>query len=246
MRKAAKIFAWVLAVLTAAPTWALAGVVVDPNGTVSLLDNGREVRRIQSRMPVPDNHMMLCNGRCLVQMHGIQLVAENQAVFAVSEGSTHWDVTVKSGRVDFSVRPEAKLVTFRTPHDVLQLEEAVFQAASESLVRGTLVVTEQETRFALHEGTLRVKSRNGSQLVGAGHEIQLAQSQMAPAAGGAGTGAGAAAGAGAGAGTALGMGTGALIATGLSLGAMAAGAAVASDAADGGQEVSPSAPAGLK
>ncbi len=137
------------------------------------------------------------------------------------------------------------MVDFHTPHDMIRLEEAIFSAASSGMVRGSAIVTEKNTQLLVHEGTLRVASKNGSQLVSQGNAIQLASSAFAPegtAGGGAGT-----AGAGAGAAAAGGAGfvtTGTVV--GVSAAAMVAGAVTASNAADGGGEVSPSAPASLR
>lgn len=181
MKVARTVVVWALVGLLVLPAGAWAGAVMRPNGTMSVLENGREVRRIQSEMPVPDGLQLLCNGRCLVQMEGVQMVAHDQAVFAVSEGADSWDVSVKSGRLDFAMRSDADLVTFRTPHDVVRFEDAVFSADTGSMVRGSLIVTENETRLALHEGTLKVASRNGSQVLSPGAEIRLASSEFAPA-----------------------------------------------------------------
>jgi hypothetical protein len=236
MKIARTVAVWVLVGLLVLPAGAWAGAVMRPNGTMSVLENGREVRRIQSEMPVPDGLQLLCNGRCLVQMEGVQMVAHDQAVFAVSEGADRWDVTVKSGRLDFAMRSDADLVTFRTPHDMIRFEEAIFSADTGSMVRGSLIVTEKETRLALHEGTLKVASRNGSQVLSPGAEIQLASSEFAPEEGEAVAGEG------------LSGTTKAALAAGLGTAAIVTGAIVVEnmDDDDDDDDVSPSTPNGLQ
>jgi hypothetical protein len=174
---------WVPAICLLATT-ATAGVVVRPQGAVSLLEDGREVRRVRSAFPLSDHQMVLCRGQCWVQMSGVQFTALDQSVFGVAEGTEGWDVMVSSGRLDFAMRSDAKPVNFRTPHDVLQVEEVVVPASSQGVVRGTLTVTEAETRLTVQQGTLRVSAGGGSHVIAAGYELQLAQAHMAPPAAG--------------------------------------------------------------
>jgi hypothetical protein len=196
-------------------SWAGPGARVIPTGKVSLLSDGKEVNQFQSEMPLPEGSLMLCNGSCLVQMPGIQLVAQDKAVFALAEGKERWDLSVKSGQVHFAMRADAKPVSFHTPHDTLQTEQALVPASSTGMVRGSIMVTEAESVLAIEEGALQVMSADGTMLVQPGQTIRLAQAQMTPqqskekqeqdkkkagavivGAGAAGAGAGAAAGAG--------------------------------------------------
>ncbi|MEJ5363561.1 MAG: hypothetical protein WHS86_00535 [Desulfosoma sp.] len=195
MIKTIRRMGWVVPALCLLSSAAFAGVVVQPQGAVSLLENGREVRRIQSAFPLSGDQVVLCEGRCFVQMPGVQFGAWDKSVFAVAERSEGWDVMLRTGRLDFALRSDAKPVAFRTPHDVLEVQEVIAQASSPGVVRGTLTVTDKETRLAVHEGTLRVSAGGGSHRVGPGYALQLAQAQVTPPAAGAPGGAGAPAGA---------------------------------------------------
>jgi len=267
MRKAKwrQVFAMALVALWLMPSVTYGGMKIVPQGSVSILKGDREVRRIQSEMPVPEGDFMICYGQCLMRTTGVQLVAGEKAVFAAAEAKDRVDVTVKSGRVDFALTEQAPNLAFRTPHDVIQVQEAIFQAASGGAVRGTVAVTEKGTLFQVHEGALRVATQTGTALVGQGQQIQLAAAELAPGGGAAGAGAGAAGAGAAGAGAAgagaagagaagaaaaggvaavggaLGMGTTALVATGVAVAGVTAGA-VAAAGTGGDAEVSPSTP----
>jgi hypothetical protein len=161
-------------------SWAGPGARVIPTGKVSLLSDGREVNQFQSEMPLPEGSLMMCSGSCLVQMPGIQLVAQDKAVFALAEGKERWDLSVKSGQVHFAMRADAKPVSFHTPHDTLQTEPALVPAGSAGMVRGSIMVSETESILAIQEGALQVMSADGTLLVQPGQSIRLAQAQMTP------------------------------------------------------------------
>lgn len=154
------------------------GARIIPQGKVSLLEEGREASQFQSEMPLPEGMLMLCNGNCVVQTPNLQLVARDQAVFALAEGKGRWDLTVKTGQIDFALRPDAKPISFHTPHDTLQTDGAIVSASGAGMVRGSLVVTENESKLTMHEGTLQVMSADGTVLVEPGQGMRLAQAPM--------------------------------------------------------------------
>lgn len=154
------------------------GARIIPQGKVSLLEEGREASQFQSEMPLPEGMLMLCNGNCVVQTPNLQLVARDQAVFALAEGKGRWDLTVKTGQLDFALRPDAKPISFHTPHDTLQTEGAIVSASGAGMVRGSLTVTESESVLTMHEGTLQVMNTDGTVLVEPGQGLRLAQAPM--------------------------------------------------------------------
>jgi len=183
-----------------------------PTGNVSVLADGKPGTQFRSEVPLPEGLLLASNGNCLVQTHGLQLVVHDKAVFSLTEGESRWDLTVKNGRVDFAMRPEAKPMAFYTPHDLIQTEQATAPAGTSGVVRGFVTVTEQGTELTLQEGSLQVASSQGSQVVEAGQSLALAKAAGA-------AGATAAAATAAQAGAAGGAG-------GLSSASIAAGAAV--------------------
>jgi len=177
MKAISKTFVAVLATLLVVQpmiSWAGQGARVIPQGKVSLLADGKEINQFQSEMPLSEGSMMLCNGRCLVQTPNVQLLAQDQAVFALAEGKAHWDLTVKSGQVDFAMRADAKPISFHTPLDTIQTERAVVPASTTGMVRGSIKVTEKEAVMDIQEGALQVMAPDGTQLVQPGQAVRLA------------------------------------------------------------------------
>ncbi len=151
------------------------GARVIPHGKVSLLQEGQAASQFQSEMPLPEGMLMLCNGNCVVQTLNLQLVARDQTVFALTEGKGCWDLTVKTGQLDFAITPEAKPISFHTPHDSLQTNGAIMSASGEAMVRGSLLVTEKESTLTMHEGTLQVMGADGALFAEPGQGLRLAR-----------------------------------------------------------------------
>ena len=185
MKKMSKMCIVSLAALfVAQPMLATAGssARLIPAGSVRVMDNGKEINNFKSEMPMPQGLTMAVNGKCIVQSQSLQLVAQDQAVFALNEAESRYDLTIKSGRVDFAMRPEAKPVSFHTPHDLIQSEQAIVPAGNAGLVRGFVTVSEEKTELSIQEGALQVMSSDGTQLVQPGHSIVLAQARLGSAA----------------------------------------------------------------
>jgi len=163
-----------LMVLQPILSWAGSGARVIPQGKVSILEEGKEVTQFQSELPLPEGTLMLCKGICLVQTQSVQLVAQDQAVFALAEVKSRWDLTVKSGQVDFTIRPDGKPISFHTPHDTIPMERAIMPASSTAMVKGSIQVTESESLLSIHEGTMQVMSPDGTMLVEPGQGLRLA------------------------------------------------------------------------
>jgi hypothetical protein len=155
-------------------SWAGTGARVIPQGKVSLLEEGKEATQFQSELPLPEGTLMLCNGNCLVQTQNLQLVAQDRAVFALAEGKARWDLTVKSGQVDFAMRADAKPISFHTPNDTIQMERAIVPASGAGMVRGSIKVSETESVLSMQEGALQVMSPDGTVLIQPGQGIRLA------------------------------------------------------------------------
>ncbi len=155
-------------------SWAGSGARVIPQGKVSLLEEGKEVTQFQSELPLPEGTLMLCKGICLVQTQSVQLVAQDQAVFALTEGKSRWDLTVKSGQIDFTIRPDGKPISFHTPHDSIPMERAIMPASGTAMLKGSIQVSANESLLSIHEGTMQVMSPDGTMLVEPGQGLRLA------------------------------------------------------------------------
>jgi len=149
-----------------------------PSGKVSVLQDGKEVGRFRSEMPLPQGIMMACNGNCVVQSRDVQIMVHDKSIFALIEDNSQWDLTVNSGRIDFAVRTEGKPIFFHTPHDLVQTQRMIVPVGSEGLLRGHIIVEAKTTELGVDQGAMQVLSRNGVDLIEEGHSIVLAQAEM--------------------------------------------------------------------
>lgn len=166
----------VVALFTLQPMLATASSFtrVIPEGSVTFLENGEESGSVKSEVPLPDGLFMVCEGQCLVHSQGFQVLGQNQTVFAISDAGKTLDLSINQGRVDFAIRPNGRLMTIKTPHDLIQMKEAFFPAST-NLIRGYVVVNNNGTEMGMNEGSLRVVTQRGQQLIQQGYSIQLAQ-----------------------------------------------------------------------
>jgi hypothetical protein len=188
-----------VSLLIAQPVFVHAGAPVRliPSGNVSVLSDGKEVNTFQSEVPMPQGSLLLCNGTCLVQTQNLQLVAQDKAVFALADGKDGWDLTIKSGRIDFAMPAKAKPISFHTPQDVFKADRVVMPAETEVVARGHVSVTDAGTELAMESGSVQVASADGTQVIQAGQQVLLAkagidrkkEATVAAAAGVAGAGA---------------------------------------------------------
>ncbi|MDZ7761854.1 MAG: hypothetical protein U5L00_16570 [Desulfovermiculus sp.] len=160
-----------------------------PQGSLGLLEGDTEVQTIQSEIPAPDGQLFMCHGECLVQTQGLQFVAQDEAVFAVTDTQKGIELNVQKGKVDFAIKPDARSVSIVTAHDVIQIQETVFTASTQSVVSGSVVVTDTGSTLDVYQGGLRVLANGQPYSVQSGKSLQLAQAEVAG--GGSGTGSGA-------------------------------------------------------
>jgi hypothetical protein len=144
-----------------------------PNGTVTLLESGTVVDK---EIPVPNGILMSSNGQSLIENEGLHLVSADKTVFAIQEESTHFNLMVMEGSVDFAMSPESKPLGFRPFfQDSAGANPYLIPASSENVFRGTLQVTKDKATLTMTEGSLKVVSVDGQTMVNRGDTIILAQ-----------------------------------------------------------------------
>jgi hypothetical protein len=212
-----------------------------PTENGSLVIDGKEISPFKSEMPLPEGKLITCKGSCLVQARNVQLVPQDQSVFAVAETSGRHNLTVQSGRVDFAIGPESRGLTFNVPGQTLQAEKSVASATDGGVVRGYVSVTEKGAEIVVQEGALQVATAEGSQVIEPNRPLVMAMDKngkvVAAGTAAAGLAAGGAGMAGASGGG--GVSAGAAVAGG-AVAAAGVAAGVAASADDGGRRaVSP-------
>ncbi|MDY0227873.1 MAG: hypothetical protein RBR38_13720 [Desulfomicrobium apsheronum] len=144
-----------------------------PNGTVTLLESGTVVDK---EIPLPNGILMSSNGQSLIENEGLHLVSADKTVFAIQEESTHFNLMVMEGSVDFAMSPDSKPLGFKPFfQDSAGTNPYLIPASSENVFRGTLQVTKDKATLTMSEGSLKVVSVDGQTVVNRGDTIVLAQ-----------------------------------------------------------------------
>lgn len=144
-----------------------------PKNQVTLLASGIVV---DEEIPAPSGMLLACDGECVVEADGLQLVGADQTVFALEEGSTRYLVTIMEGRLDFALRADAKPMAFTTPfHDPEDTSSYLVPASSDDVFRGSLVVDGKKGKAVLGmtQGSLKLVAIDGQQVVHAGTPVFL-------------------------------------------------------------------------
>lgn len=177
MRRFTEIMITLLVVmLVAQPMLAAAGssTRIIPSGEVTVLENGKAVSQFRSEMPLTRDSLMLSSGNCVVQNQDLQLVAHDKSVFAVKQGAaSNWDLTLKTGRVDFALRPTVKSVSYEIPSQTVQASLSKGSVGPNGLARGFIVVSDSGAELTMQEGSLEVSTSEGSQIAKPGQSIIL-------------------------------------------------------------------------
>jgi hypothetical protein len=158
------------AILVAQPLLAAPRLV--PQGSVKMIDSGIVVDK---EMPVPAGMLMACTGQCYIEANGLQLMGSDKTVFAVHEEAELFSVMVQEGTVDFALRADSKPVEFKTPFDSMTGKPYLIPASTDSVVRGTLQVSDDKAVLTMTQGSLELTNAQGQKLVHAGSAIVLAQ-----------------------------------------------------------------------
>jgi hypothetical protein len=201
-------------------------------GNFSVLQDEKMVDKLSGMNPLQEESMMVCDGKCMVKSEGISLTASDKAKFAIKNEKDTFRLFLRSGSIDYVITNKARKIAFHTPEGVYSVAEIVFSAASNPVVRGTVMVNSKgKTEITVKEGRMTFATADGMKTIGASEKIVLAV--VPPAAG---VAAGVAAG-GAAAGTGAGISAGALTAAGIASAAVAGAVIVANN--DSPSQVTP-------
>lgn len=157
-------------------------------GDISVYKNNQLVSKLSGQNPVEDGSLLVCNGKCMIKSQGISLVGEDAAKVAVVSEEDNFKIYVKEGKVDFIINSNVRNVSFRTPGGIYTVAEVVFNAGSNPVVKGNIMVDERgETEINVTEGRLVFATAEGQKVVDANNKIVFA---VAPTTTGAATAAG--------------------------------------------------------
>ncbi len=162
--------------------FAAGGSVV--TGNISVYKGGELVSTLSGQNPIEDGVLFTCQGRCMVKSEGISLIGSDGARIAVDSADDTFNLYIKEGKVDYTITNNSRTITFVTPDGAYSVADVVFDAASQSVVKGSVVVdAEGATHISVTEGKLVFATADGMQAVTAGNKIILAVNPDAAAAG---------------------------------------------------------------
>lgn len=155
-------------------------------GNISVYKNGKLETKLKGQNPIEDRALLVCDGKCMVKSEGISLIGNDKSQLAVSNEADTFKLYVKEGHVDYVINSNARKIAFYTPKGTYTVADVVFNASSQTAVKGAVdVASDGSTEISVTEGRLVFATSEGMKTVDANNKIVLA---VAPA--GAGDGAG--------------------------------------------------------
>ncbi|SFK07948.1 hypothetical protein SAMN04488082_11396 [Desulfomicrobium apsheronum] len=145
---------------------------ITPMGSIELLESNIVVDK---EIPAPKGMFMACQDQVYVEAKGLQLLCSDKTVFAIIEESSHFSIMIEKGNVDFALQANSKPIEFKTPFDTIRAKPYLIPASSNSLLRGSLHVSEEKALLTITQGSLEIMSASGRKLIHAGNAIVLAQ-----------------------------------------------------------------------
>ncbi|MCI5135967.1 MAG: hypothetical protein D3920_13060 [Candidatus Electrothrix sp. AW2] len=217
-----------------------AGILAE--GNISVYRGGHLTSTITGKTPVTEEALMVCNDKCMIKSTGVSLVGATGTELAVKNDQEQFNLLVRKGKLDFILNGAVTKMGFYLPDGQYTVADVVFNANTNSPVRGYITVDDSgEAKIGVDEGRMVFNTAEGAKIVDSNNYILLAQSGMGVGAGAASSGYGVGAGAAAGVGAGAGAGTAAVASGGsmlaglgaASTGALVAGSVVAATAVGG-------------
>ena len=151
-------------------------------GDISVYKNETLAGKLSGQNPVEDGALLVCDGKCMLKSEGVSLVAADQSKMAVTNGDGTFNLYVQEGKVDYVITSNARKIAFYTPQGTYTVAEVVFNADSNPVVKGSVVVDASgKTEISVTEGRMVFATADGMKTVDADHKIVLA---VAPDTGG--------------------------------------------------------------
>ena len=159
----------------------LSGIIAQ--GEFSVYKKGTLADKMSGITPVTEETLLVCESNCLIKTKGISLIVQDGTEMAVKKGPDQFNLMVTNGLVDFSLTNQAGKVAFYTADGQYTVGDAMFNASTESSVRGYMQITDDgRAKIGIHEGRMVFSTSVGPQTIDSQDYILLAQASAASAA----------------------------------------------------------------
>ena len=155
------------------------------HGNLSVYKGGQLVSKLTGQNPIEDGSLLICDGKCMIKSEGISLIAGDKANVAVANEENTFKLYLKEGKVDYIINSNVRTISFYTPQGTYTVAEVIFNAGSQSAVKGIVEVDSKgKTEITVTEGRMVFATAEGMKTVDANHKIILAVAPDAGAVGG--------------------------------------------------------------
>ncbi len=144
-------------------------------GNISVYKSGELITKLTGQSPIEDGSLLVCDGKCIIKSEGITLIGANKAAVAVANEEDTFRLFIKEGSVDFVINNNMRQIAFYTPGGTYTVADVIFNASSQSAVKGKVVVDNAgNTEISVSEGRMVFATDEGMKTVDANSKLVLA------------------------------------------------------------------------
>ena len=149
-------------------------------GNISVYKGGQLVSSFKGQNPVEEEALLVCDGTCKVKVSGISLIGADGTRLALKKDQDLFNLLVQEGRVDFILTDSVSKVAFYTPDGQNTVADVMFNASTNTPVRGYMQVNENGlAEVGVMEGRLIFNSVDGPKMVDSNNRILLSLADVA-------------------------------------------------------------------
>lgn len=147
-------------------------------GNISVFKNGKLNKKLSGLSPLEEGPLLVCDGKCMIKSNGISILAEDQAELAITGSSGLFNLLVRRGHVEFIISDSSQKIVFHTPQGVYSIAEVMFNASTDPVVRGYMIVDDSGSTVGVREGRMVFATAEGAKTVKADEQIILAMADV--------------------------------------------------------------------
>ncbi len=152
----------------AAPSGAVA------QGNISVYKGGKLADKLTGQNPVEEEALLVCNTKCMIKAPGISLVGADGANLAIKNEQEQFNLLVNKGRVDFVITDSINRVAFYTPDGQYTVADIMFNASTNTPVRGYMQVADDGAmEIGVLEGRMVFSTAEGAKTVDSNNRLLL-------------------------------------------------------------------------